>query len=104
MQILYVLKIRLAFVYVILFFKLDLTETDSRQWMLGDTDYYRGSGAISEQSSATFSSSSVSNVHQRGDSLEGNSTEQLNSLSTLTEEVFFSSFCILSIALLPSLV
>lgn len=61
--------------------------------MLGDTDYYRGSSAVSEKSSGTFSSSSLSIVHRRGDSLEVTSTEQPNSLSTLTEEVFIFSLC-----------
>lgn len=62
------------------------SETDSRQWMLGDTDYYRGFSAVSEKLSGTSSPSSLSIGHRRGDSLEVNSTEQLNSLSTLTEE------------------
>lgn len=66
--------------------------------MLGDTDYYRGSSTVSEKSFGTLSSSSMSNVHRRGDSLEVNSTEQLNSLSTLTEEVFVFCFCVLSFA------
>ncbi|KAE8651489.1 U-box domain-containing protein 34 [Cucumis sativus] len=60
------------------------TETDSRQWMLGDTDYYKGSSADSEKSLGTdMSSSYLSIVHQRDDSIGVDSTEQLR---TLTEE------------------
>lgn len=68
-------------------------ETDSRQWMLGDTDYYKGSSADSEKSLGTdMSSSYLSIVHQRDDSIGVDSTEQLR---TLTEEVFvvFLFYC-----------
>ena len=61
--------------------------------MLGDTDYYKGSSADSEKSLGTdMSSSYLSIVHQRDDSIGVDSTEQLR---TLTEEVFvvFLFYC-----------
>lgn len=62
--------------------------------MLGDTDYYMGSSAVSAKSLGTLSLSSLSISHQRGDSIGVDSTEQLNSLHTLTEEVFvFLFYC-----------